>query len=202
MNVFHLLTLWRNFVPITYIKTGRTKYTRISWLQPLPVPLWPFRAGPSISSSSSACSGTSSIFGKTVLCKHLEAHLDDNSKAHIKHRDAHKAKVFKMWVSVIFFINEAYTVETKYQQDLIEMLQHQAKCQNTDSLWGLSHHANASQANTLLLSLHSYQLPSSTWQCWAHLCNRLVSYPIIAARISKINNEPTRSWTWDLPVIS
>lgn len=55
INVFHLLTLWRNFVPITCIKTGRTKYTRISWLQPLPVPIWPFGAGFSISSSLTAC---------------------------------------------------------------------------------------------------------------------------------------------------
>ena len=28
---------------------------------------------------------------------------------------------------------------------------------------------------------------------WKMVCNRLLSYPIIAARISKINNEPARS---------
>ena len=50
-------------------------------------------------------------------------------------------------------INEAHTVGTKHQQDLIEMLQCQAKCQITDHLWDVFYCANASQANTLLLSL-------------------------------------------------
>ena len=40
------------------------------------------------------------------------------------------------------------------------------------------------------------------WPGFTCECNRLLSYPIIAARISKINNEPAWSWTRDLPVIS
>ena len=79
--------------------------------------------------------GTSSAFNDSTLCNHLKAHLDDDLKACVRHSDACKDKVFKTWVAAIHLIDEARTVETKRQRDLIEeTLQCQLKHQNTDSL--------------------------------------------------------------------
>jgi len=92
--------------------------------------------------------GTSSIFDDAALHNHLEAHLNNDLKACVRHSDACKDKAFQMWVSTVHLINKAHSVETKHQQYLNEeTLQHQPKYQNADSLQGPSHCANTSQSN-------------------------------------------------------
>jgi len=108
--------------------------------------------------------GTSSVFDDTALHNHLEAHLDDDLKARVRHSDARKDKTFKTWVAAVCLIDKAHTVETKHQCDLIEeTLQHQPKHQNTDGLRGPSRRANTSQTSTSAsLSSTSLWLPSLT----------------------------------------
>ena len=57
---------------------------------------------------------------------------------------------------------------------------------------------NAQMKNNMRISFRE------TWDLLAIdvKCNMLLSYPTIAAHISKINNEPAWSGSWDLPVIS
>jgi len=107
---------------------------------------------------------TLSVFNDTVLRNHLKAHLDDDLKACVHHSDACKDKTFKAWVATVCLIDEAHTIETKCQRDLIEeTLQRQPKCQNTDGLCGPSRHANTSQTSTSAsLSSTSLWLPSLT----------------------------------------
>jgi hypothetical protein len=63
---------------------------------------------------------------KHYLHNYLEAHLDGNLKAIIKHNDACKDKVLKTWVAAVWVLDEVQTSENKGQCDLIEeALQHQ-----------------------------------------------------------------------------
>ena len=100
--------------------------------------------------------GTTSVFNDAALHNHLEAHLDEELCAHLKHNKAHKDKVLKTWIASVYLINEAHTVETKRHCELIEeTLDHQAKCQNTktDTLHGPSRHRNSSQSTSVSSNL-------------------------------------------------
>jgi len=57
--------------------------------------------------------GTPSVFDDTVLRNHLEAHLNEELCAHLKHNEACKDKVLKTWINSIHLINKACAVETK-----------------------------------------------------------------------------------------
>ncbi|EDR15393.1 uncharacterized protein LACBIDRAFT_321191 [Laccaria bicolor S238N-H82] len=96
--------------------------------------------------------GMPSAFDEAALRNHLEAHLDDELKAKVRHSDAHKDKVFKTWVIAVRLLDEARALETKRQHELIEetLTQRQSKRQNTnnDTLRGASRRANTSQSNT------------------------------------------------------
>jgi hypothetical protein len=76
--------------------------------------------------------GTSSVFDDAALRNHLEAHLDEELRARLKHNEARKDKVLKTWIASVRLIDEARTVETKRHRELIEeTLDRQAKRQNT-----------------------------------------------------------------------
>jgi len=93
---------------------------------------------------------TASAFDETALCNHLKAHLDNELKAKVRHSEAQKDKNFKTWVGAVRLLDKAHTVKTKHPCELIEeMLQHQAKRQNTnnDALRGPLHHGNSLQTN-------------------------------------------------------
>ena len=106
--------------------------------------------------------GTPSVFDDPILRNHLEAHLDDELKAKLRHSEARKDKVLKSWVVSVRLLDEARAVETKCQRELIEeTLQRQAKKQNTNS--GPSHRSNSSQSNTTSSTSSSYvRLPALT----------------------------------------
>ena len=88
---------------------------------------------------------TASAFDDNALRNHLEAHLDDELKAKVRHSDARKDKNLKMWVAAVCLLDEARAVETKRQREFIEeTLQCQAKRQNTNT----SRRGNTSQNNT------------------------------------------------------
>ncbi|EDR10484.1 uncharacterized protein LACBIDRAFT_325132 [Laccaria bicolor S238N-H82] len=112
--------------------------------------------------------GTSSALDDTGLRNHLEAHLNDNLKAKVRHSEARKDKNFKSWVMAVRFLDEACAVEMKHQCELIEetILQHQAKRQNTnnDTLHGPSCCTNTTQNNTSSSASSStyVQLPALT----------------------------------------
>ena len=113
--------------------------------------------------------GTPSIFDDAALCNHLEAHLDEELRACLKHNEAQKDKVLKSWITSVCLIDKAQAVETKQHCELIEeMLDRQAKHQNTknDALCGPSCHGNVSQSTTSstnLTSLSSFvKLPPLT----------------------------------------
>ena len=93
---------------------------------------------------------TALAFDETALRNHLKAHLDDELKAKVKHSEAWKDKNFKTWVGTVHLLDEACTVETKHQCELIEKtLQCQAKRQNTnnDALQGPWRCGNSLQTN-------------------------------------------------------
>ena len=99
--------------------------------------------------------GTPSVFDDPTLCNNLEAHLDNELKAKLRHSEACKDKVLKSWVVSVRLLNEARAVETKHQCELIEeTLQRQAKKQNTNS--GPSRRSNSSQSNTTASTSSSY----------------------------------------------
>ena len=106
--------------------------------------------------------GMSSAFDDLMLRNHLEAHLDNDLKARVRHSNACKDKFFKTWVAAVHLIDKACTVKTKHQCDLIEeTLQGQPKHQNTDGLRGSSHRANttgstaqASSSSSLSSMIH------------------------------------------------
>jgi len=96
--------------------------------------------------------GTASVFDDAALHNHLEAHLDKELCAHLKHNETCKDKVLKTWIASMCLIDEARAVETKRHCELIEeMLDHQAKCQNTktDTLHSPSHCGNSSQLTSV-----------------------------------------------------
>ena len=64
--------------------------------------------------------GTASVFKDTALHNHLEAHLDDDLQAYLKHNKVPKEKVLKTWITTVHLIDEACTVETKQDHELIE----------------------------------------------------------------------------------
>ena len=105
---------------------------------------------------------TPSVFDDPTLRNHLEAHLDNELKAKLRHSKACKDKVLKSWVVSVHLLDEARAVETKRQCELIEeTLQQQAKKQNTNS--GPSHRSNSSQSNTTASTSSSYvRLPALT----------------------------------------
>jgi hypothetical protein len=95
--------------------------------------------------------GTTSVFDDAALRNHLEAHLDDELWARLKHNEARKDKSLKTWIAAVCLIDEARTIETKRHRELIEeTLDRQAKRQNTrtDTLRGPSHRGNTSQSGT------------------------------------------------------
>jgi len=95
--------------------------------------------------------GTPSVFDDAALRNHLEAHLDEELRARLKHNEARKDKVLKSWIASVRLIDEARAVETKRHRELIEeTLDRQAKRQNTktDALRGPSRRGNASQSNS------------------------------------------------------
>ena len=53
--------------------------------------------------------GMASVVDDTALCNHLEAHLDEELRAHLKHNEAHKDKVLKTWIASVRLIDEART---------------------------------------------------------------------------------------------
>ena len=63
---------------------------------------------------------TTSVFEDTALRNHLEAHLDDELRARLKHNEVRKEKVLKTWIAAVRLIDEARTVETKRHRELIE----------------------------------------------------------------------------------
>ena len=74
-----------------------------------------------------------SAFDDNALHNHLEAHLDNELKAKVRHSDARKDKNLKTWVAAVRLLNEARAVKTKHQCELIEeTLQRQVKRQNTE----------------------------------------------------------------------
>jgi hypothetical protein len=94
--------------------------------------------------------GTASVFDDAALRNHLEAHLDEELHARLKHNKARKDKVLKTWIASVRLIDEARAVETKRHRELIEeTLDHQAKRQNTktDALRGPARRGNTSQPN-------------------------------------------------------
>ena len=94
---------------------------------------------------------TASTIDKNTLCNHLEAHLDDELKAKLRHSEARKDKKFKTWVATVCLLDEVHAVETNCQHELIEeTLQSQAKRYNTnnDTSRGSSRCGNSSQTNT------------------------------------------------------
>ena len=58
---------------------------------------------------------TSSAFDEPTLRNHLEAHLDAELKAQVRHSEACKDKNFKSWVTAVRLLDEARAVETKRQ---------------------------------------------------------------------------------------
>jgi hypothetical protein len=94
--------------------------------------------------------GTALVFDDAALRNHLEAHLDEELRAQLKHSEAHKDKVLKTWIASVRLIDEARAVDTKRHRKLIEeTLDRQAKHQNTktDTLRGPSRCGNTSQSN-------------------------------------------------------
>jgi hypothetical protein len=110
----------------------------------------------------------SSAFNNVGLCNHLEAHLDNELKAKLRHNNACKDKNLKIWVTAIRLLDKVHAVETKHQRELIEetILQCQAKRQNTnnDGLWAPLHHGNTntSPAASSASSSSYVHLPSLT----------------------------------------
>jgi len=97
-----------------------------------------------------------------MLHNHLEAHLDEELCARLKHNKVCKDKVLKTWINSICLINKAHAVETKWHHELIkETLNCQAKCQNTknDTLHGPSHHGNNTQTTGSSSSTSYVKLP-------------------------------------------
>lgn len=64
--------------------------------------------------------GTTSIFDDAMFHNHLEAHLDDELWALLKHNEVHKDKVLKTWIASVHLIDEACSVEMKWHCELIE----------------------------------------------------------------------------------
>ena len=94
--------------------------------------------------------GTVSVFDDAALRNHLEAHLDEELRAGLKHSEARKDKVLKTWIASVRLIDEARAVENKRHRELIEeTLDRQAKRQNTktDTLRGPSRRGNSTQTN-------------------------------------------------------
>jgi len=106
--------------------------------------------------------GTPSVFDHATLHNHLEAHLNEELRACLKHNEAHKDKVLKTWINSICLIDEAHAVETKRHCELIEeTLDCQAKHQNTknDTLCGPSHCGNNTQTTGSSSSTSYVKLP-------------------------------------------
>ena len=55
-----------------------------------------------------------SVFDDPTLRNHLEAHLDDELEAELRHSEARKDKVLKSWVVAIHLLNEAHVVTGGY----------------------------------------------------------------------------------------
>ena len=93
---------------------------------------------------------TPSVFDDLQLRSHLDAHLDEELRARLKHNEAWKDKVLKTWINSVRLINEAGAVETKRHCELIEeTLDRQVKRQNTknDTSHGSSRCGNGAQTN-------------------------------------------------------
>ena len=103
---------------------------------------------------------TTSLFDDATLHNQLDAHLDDNLKDRVKHRDAKKEKMLKAWVDAVCRLDETRISKNKCQSDLIEetLTQRQSKRQATEAnaLCNKMNHTNNASSSVNTSSSSTY----------------------------------------------